>query len=280
MQQIFDYQNFELKLDPAFKILRICIKKERNELNLEFLFELESILAWCTQHTEINALFFESDNAIFAKGLNAQSELEEKYLQKISDKLQIITQAMSYLPQTLIADLGMGAENLGIDFALGMDLRLINREGAFEFNHAAQGIAPVMATAGILMNNFGKGIAANFLLGNEEVDAYALKESGLVYKFYNDKNKITVLDKLFTTIFNQAPVQRIQTKGLLNELSRIKLAKNFEISKRYLNASIINHDFKEGASKEYMDAKGMATVIDFAQQKLKLQTDDLPVNEH
>jgi enoyl-CoA hydratase/carnithine racemase len=268
MQKIFSYNNFELRLDSNYKCLWIDIISENDYINLEFLFEFESILAWCTQRSEINAIVFKSNSDLFGKGFDPEylQRADAKQLEKFHSKMQIIVQALGYLPQTLIGDIGLGAANVSSELILGMDLRICHRDCEMSFNHTELGILAANGASTLLNSYFGRAIANNILLGGKTLDSYFLKEHGLVLKTYTDENREQVMNELLSKIAKQAPVQRIQTKGLLNELTRIKISESMETSKKYFKAALINEDYKESQTREFMNAKSMGTVLEFSRE--------------
>jgi enoyl-CoA hydratase/carnithine racemase len=100
MNELFNYTTLDIKLIKKTRTLRISFKPNYNFINLETLFELESILAWSSNRLEINSILLTSEADFFNEGIdkNKIKHYDSKKIIKITTKLQKIVHAMFHLP--------------------------------------------------------------------------------------------------------------------------------------------------------------------------------------
>jgi enoyl-CoA hydratase/carnithine racemase len=266
MVPIFNYQTFNCHLDKSTRSLWVELAANQNYINLEFLFEFESILAWLSSHIEIHSVIIKSTNAGFSEGLNLEQigNMTENNLNKLIKKTRKLSYAMLHLPQTIIVDLGQQANNLALELAIGADIRIAHDDIKAHFNHCHHGLMPASGALSMLQKMIPHSFARNWLTSAEPITINSLINSGFVYASYNQSNREGVIQNLLKNINQQSPTQRIQTKcGLLESLrSDIEVLMNFEDS--LFKASTVNHDWKEIKKLDEakpMPAKSMATVV-------------------
>jgi enoyl-CoA hydratase/carnithine racemase len=122
MNSLFNYTTLSTRLEKSTRTLFITLNRADwgNAFRTEMLFELESILAWCTTRVEINSVFIDSSTKFFSTGLEVErlGEMTPAQLDKINSKLSKIVYVMMQLPQTVIVDLGEGSQLFASEFAL------------------------------------------------------------------------------------------------------------------------------------------------------------------
>ena len=71
MQTLFNYTTISTRLEKTTRTLFVTLNRPdwNNAFRLEMLFELESLLAWCTTRVEINSIFIDSSTPYFSTGL-------------------------------------------------------------------------------------------------------------------------------------------------------------------------------------------------------------------
>ena len=69
---LFNYNTLNVTLDKKRRALSLLLHRPRHNhaLNVEMLFELESLLGWLTRRLEINAVYFSSTGGSFCGGLD------------------------------------------------------------------------------------------------------------------------------------------------------------------------------------------------------------------
>lgn len=280
MQSLFSYSTLDTRLDKSTRTLYVTLNtpENLNVLNLEMLFEIESLLAWCTSHIEINSIFFNSSSKEFSTGLDKKtiSSLQAPQLEKIFIKLQKIIFSMMQLPQTIIMDLGEGSELLGSEFSLGADIRIASDTTKISFNHLYYGLIPGAGGLNILSEIVGITHAKNWIQGASVISKDHLSSSGYIKEFYLNSNKHECITRLLTQINSCAPVQRIQSKLALFETMRSKIEAGILTDRKITKAALISEDWKkikicETEDNDFMPAKSMSYAV-----KLSLvKSDDL-----
>jgi enoyl-CoA hydratase/carnithine racemase len=229
---VFSYATLLTSLIPKTKTLEIKFIKEY--FNQEMLFELESILAWCSTHHEIQSIFITSTNTHFIQGIeieevkNYPAEKCSKFLLKIST----ITEALLCLPQTIVVDMKKGASGAGLEFALAADIRFADKNASYKFNYLSQGLIPTAGLFSFQRPYLNQNILRSLLLSEKDFTNHELELLGST----TDINQS--IDELLQCIANQSPIARIQTKlGMQNNLK--------DIQEKILNSVLFTEDYKQ-----------------------------------
>ncbi len=280
MQSIFNYNTLCAKLEKKTRTLFIKLDSDRkNHINMEMLFELESLLAWVSNKVEIHSILFKSQEGSFSAGHNPSTlkNQTQQQIQKMTQKLQTIVQAMIHLPQTIVVDLGLGANNIGAELSVGADLRISNKNCQVAFDHSNIGLVPSSCGMSAFSILIGHTHAKNFLLSGRALSNEQLLRTGFVIETYSD-NREEVTTDLLKSIHAQAPVQRIQTKLGIFENIRESFEHAMKIEKQVSKAALMTEDWKniktdQSESKEnknnFMPSKSMSYSV-----KLSLVKDD------
>lgn len=285
MQTLFNYTTLSTRLEKTTRTLFVTLNRPdwNNAFRLEMLFELESLLAWCTSRVEISSIYFDSSSAQFSSGLDLDSlsSLSASQLDKINMKLQKIIFSMMQLPQTVIVDLGDGSETLGTEFALGADIRLCSKTANIRFNHCQYGLVPAAGGMSMLSALVNPAFARKWILSGATINQETLIESGFIAETYTPSNRTEIINKLLTSISKTAPVQRIQAKLGLFETLRPQFETGIVMDRKVAKASMVSEDWRtrkpEATDFDFMPAKSMSYAV-----KLSLiKNDEGPTNlEH
>ncbi|HXH30200.1 MAG TPA: enoyl-CoA hydratase/isomerase family protein [Bacteriovoracaceae bacterium] len=280
MQPLFNYTTISTRLEKTTRTLFVTLNRPdwNNAFRLEMLFELESLLAWCTTRVEINSIFIDSSSTVFSTGLELESlsSLTAGQLDKMNTKLQKIIFALMQLPQTVIMDLGNGCETLASEFALGADIRIASKDTKISFNHNMYGLVPAAGGMSMLSALVTPAFARNWVLTGSCIQADALVESGFIASTYDSGNRSEIVRKILDQITRVAPVQRIQAKLGLFESLRTQFEAGIVMDRKIAKASMSSEDWRskkpELKDTTFMPAKSMSYAV-----KLSLiKSDDGP----
>ena len=277
MSQLFNYHTLKTRLEKSTRTLFITLNNDhyQNSITMETLFELESLLAWCTTRVEINSIFIQSSTDYLSHGYNKEllKKLTLDKLQKFTAKLQLINQAIICLPQTVIIDLQMGAKNIASELAAACDIRISNRSCQISFDHSKLGIISCSGGISILSQSIGHANAKNWLLSGANIPLSKLESSGFVFQSYTLNNRDEVIQNLLQDINGQSPVQRIQTKLGLSEGQRQHMEPMFIFENQISKAAMITEDWREKQTTDSMPAKSMKEAVKLSLLK---NEEDLP----
>ena len=280
MNSLFNYTTLSTRLEKSTRTLFITLNRADwgNAFRTEMLFELESILAWCTSRIEINSIFIDSSTPYFSQGLEVEklSEMTPASLDKINSKLSKLVYSMMQLPQTVIVDLGEGSQLFASEFALGADIRLCSVNSAVRFNHAHYGLVPASGGMSFLSTLINPAKARHWVMGGQAITSQELVSTGFVAQTYDSTTRTQVVSDLLNSIVKQAPVQRIQAKLGLFETIRPNLEAGLAMDKKIAKASMVSQDWKARSEKvdtfDFMPAKSMSYSV-----KLSLiKNDEVP----
>lgn len=277
MFQLFNYSTLTSRLDKATRTLHVTLNRaERgNALHQEMLFELESLLAWCTARVEISSIYIDSSTAVFSPGVESDrlSQTSAQQLEKLSARLHKIIFALMQMPQTVVVDLRDGAANWAMELALGADIRICSVNAQLKFDHARLGLVPAAGGMTFLTHLIGASFARQWLATGAPVPLEQARASGLIHSTYDSSTRSDEVQRLLTQIYSVAPVQRIQTKLGLFEAQRAQIEASLVADLKIAKAARVSEDWKgrETASNvsEFMPAKSLSYSV-----KLSLVKDE------
>lgn len=266
MQNLFNYTTLSTRLEKTTRTLFVTLNRPdwNNSFRLEMLFELESLLAWCTARVEINTIFIDSSSNYFSTGLEYEtlSSMSASQLEKINIKLHKIIYSMMQLPQTIIVDLKDGAETLASEFALGADIRICSLNSKISFNHNNYGLVPAAGGMSMLSALVSPTFARNWILSGATISSEQLIESGFIAETYDSTDREETISRILNNIAKLAPIQRIQSKLGLFESLRSQFESGIISDRRIAKASMISEDWKtkriEQNDDNFMPAKSMS----------------------
>ncbi len=235
---IFSYNTIATTLVTDSKSLEIKFRKKF--INLEALFELETILSWCASHPEVQTLYITAYGDYFIQGIDPEElkTLPEEKLKKILNKLSTIGQSIFCLPQTVIMDLKMGTKGIGLELALAADIRLAKDNAVFSFDHLATGLTPACGVFSFLAPYLNQNVLRSLLLTGKEFGVETMNTLG---GWCDTDLEPTVL---LRQIFSQAPVARMQAKrGLLGMNFTEAVDPKIEVEKKIFNAAVATLDY-------------------------------------
>ncbi len=282
MQTLFNYTTISTRLEKTTRTLFVTLNRPdwQNAFRLEMLFELESLFAWCTSKVEINTILIDSSTPLFSTGLEYEGlpTTSAQTLSKVNSKLQKIIFSMMQLPQTVIIDLGEGAETLASEFALGADLRMASRNAEIKFNHGHLGLVPAAGGMNMLSTLISPAFARTWILGGVPITKSGLTESGFLAHTYTNETRAELVSDILSGIAKLAPVQRIQAKLGLFEAVRSQLEAGIVMDRKIAKASMVSEDWRgrkpEIQESDFMPAKSMSYAV-----KLSLiKSDEAPRN--
>lgn len=256
----FNYNTLNVTLQKETRSLTIALNRpeKNNAINIEMLFELESLFGWLTGHLEVNAVVLTGEGDTFCSGFD-QEELKimsEEKLQKYIARFQKIVMGMLYLPQTVVCDLKDGARGMGIELALGADIRLSRTTSELHFDALNRGWVPCIGGVGLLNIWVGQATARSWTLSSARVGADEQREKSLTSNIYS--NGENAVEKILKNITAQAPVARIQTKRSFLESILPEVQRTFEYESIFSFASMKTEDWKKQENEPFTTARELA----------------------
>lgn len=269
MQTLFNYTTLSTRLEKSTRTLFVTLNRPdwNNAFRLEMLFELESLLAWCTTRVEINTIFFDSSAQNFSTGLELDhlSGMSAANLDKVNTKLQKIIFSLMQLPQTVVMDLGAGSETLGSEFALGADIRIASKGTKISFNHGHYGLVPAAGGMSMLSALVPPSFARSWVLTGNVINEEALTQSGFIKTTYEPSTRTETIRDILADIAKVAPVQRIQAKLGLFEALRQQFENGIVMDRKVAKASMVSEDWRarkpEAKDFDFMPAKSMSYAV-------------------
>ena len=272
--EIFNFNTLKVHICSKTKALFLQLVQpepsKKNLINEKLLIELESLFSWLSQHIEVHSVVITGQDNYFSKGFDLDEfvDLPEKRFQELLEKYQKLVYVMFFLPQTIIANLQSGGAGVGLELAMGADIRLAYEENYFSFDHLKQALVPSGGGIGFSSELIPSSFIRSWLLSPHSIDNQALKGSGFIHTFLNKDEEEKILSDILINISNQAPVARIQTKRSLLEaiLPGLDRAINFE--KKFALAGLAMNDWKrkindskKGTPQEFVKARDLNLLL-------------------
>ena len=277
MQSFFNYNTLNVSLVRSTRTIFVKLNraKSNHSINMETLFELESLFAWLSNKVEIHSVFISSEDSkednknLFSAGYNLKNlnKYNHNQIQKLTEKLSHLVHAMQNLPQTFVCDLREGVSNIGCELAIGADIRIADESCQIEFNHNKVGLTPSSSGMSTLALMVGQFHARNILLTGKAITTDTAKNSGFLFETYTPSSRAASIQDLLSNIHAQAPVQRIQTKLGIFDIERVNYEQSIKIEKQISKASMMSEDWKKAKvlieeekviKDDFMPAKSMS----------------------
>jgi len=250
--RIFSYNTMSSALLLETKGLEITFNQEF--ISMELLFELESILAWCTAHTEVKSVLLQTKFDHFLNGFDFDEikNYDTDKINKMYSKLNNINQALILLPQSIVVNMKKGAKNEGLTMALHADIRVASEDAQFQFSQMEYG----------LMDH--SGLLTNILNKSSHMGLRSLILSGLTFNFHelNATGSITFnesrLEEILKNSNAQSSLARSQTKCALlgvDELSK----KHNEFVEKLFTTLLHCNDYKR--EKDFINLRDLKSQI-------------------
>lgn len=287
MFQLFNYSTLHTRLCKSTRTLHITLNREQGFTH-EMLFELESLLAWCTSRVEICSLFFTSTTPMLSTGIDraALVQMSAAQVEKTQTRLHKIVYSLMQLPQTVVVDYRQGAFNWAMELGLGADIRICAKGAELKLDHTHLGLVPAAGGMGFLSLLVPVSHARQWVSTGCVIPESQLLSSGLIQSVYEESSHEEVVQNVLANIFNQAPVQRVQAKLGLFESQRENYERAWNSDRKIAKASLISEDWKNiapipapVAPAPFMPAKSMAYAVKLSLVKSD-STSETPETTH
>ena len=262
---LFNYNTLQVNLCKDTRSIEVLINRpeQNHTINIEMLFELESLFGWLTSHIEVNAIVLSSTDGcdLFCGGFD-QEELKimsDEKLKKYLVRFQKLLHSLHHLPQSIICDLKAGANGMGFELALNCDIRVASRSSVVNFNQLAQGWTPCGGTVSILNQLVGHARARSWVLAGSKINGEAMLTSGLVLETY--AQSVPVISGILNNILAQAPIARIQAKRGFLEAILPEMERGWEYESAFAFANLESEDWKRNSSEDFTKARDMGKKV-------------------
>ncbi len=216
-----------------------------NPINLEFLFEFQSLLNWASSRLEISSILVNSSGDYFSEGLSEDfiKKADNKKLLKIREELNTTQKLMINAPATIIFDLKLGAQNIALELAFAADLRLASQESQISLNNLTKGF-PLFSSTVLVNSIFNRSELQNLLYYTKAAPGRQLHKIGFLIDIYDSSNQEETVEKYLKNILNQSPLSRVQTKFLMARHLIQAIENSFGFETGVFNAACATQEWK------------------------------------
>ena len=270
MASLFNYNTLDVSLNAQTKSMTVELHRPNdNAINLEMVFELETLFNWLSRHLEVQSVCLTGSGDVFSSGFDNKEieNLSDEKFKKMLARMQKFSYFLFFLPQTIIIDFKSHAVGIAVELTAGADIRLAKKDIVMKMDYLNRGFVPACGGIGLLGEVIPKHYLRYWLMSGQSIGLHELNQSGFIQEFYDKKAS---LDKYLQAIVKQAPIPRIQCKRALLEsvLPEINRALDYELSIAFAGMHLgdwrqfIKAD-REGISPEYTSAQAFASAFKF-----------------
>lgn len=238
---LFSYSTLKTKLYLDEKSLEIQFQKPN--LNLEMLFELESLLNWCKIHVEVHSIVFTGAKDHFLHGFDGEEFKNsdcDKAKRSLSKFEQILT-TMNELPQVLYMNLKNGATDQGLELALQGDVIYARKNAICQLGHLEKGLIPSKKTE----TKVGANLLRNLLFTKQNNLTTTLEKNHFVNFFADETTETDQTQNFRNHILSLSNVARYYFKKSLgtdnNEVERQLLIESNDYKKDQTSFLNLHH---------------------------------------
>ncbi|MCY4524333.1 MAG: enoyl-CoA hydratase/isomerase family protein [Halobacteriovoraceae bacterium] len=275
MSSLFNYNTLNVNLDASTKGMKVELNRNKdNAINLEMVFELETLFIWLSHHLEVQSVYLTGSGNCFSSGLDSKEikKMSDDKFKKMLKRLQKFSYYLFFVPQTIIIDFKSKATGVAVEISAGADLRIARKDVVIKMDYLERGFVPNCGGIGLLGEMIPKHYLRRWFMLGSEIDIQELVQSGLVQECYN---KRASLKKYQNLIFKQASIPRIQCKRALleNVLPEISRALDYEQQIAFAGMHL-------GDWREYLNAEEKGIIPDYASARMFSQTIKFNQNDH
>ena len=250
---LFNYHTLDVHLVPPTRSLVVTLKRpaQKNAINNEMIFELETLSTWLMEHSEVHSVLFKGRGGYFCSGFDIEEvkKTEIEALQKLVIRFQKLAHSMFDLPQTLIFDFGLGATGAGIELASAADIRLCSPEANFCFNQLENALPVNVGLLGAVMDRSLLRFAS---LSGVNISAREFISGGFIHDVSSTP------EKYMKSISKQSPVARIQTKRAMQDMMKPDLERARVYDKIVGLGALETNDYQKTDYKQFIKARDFA----------------------
>jgi enoyl-CoA hydratase/carnithine racemase len=279
----FFYNHLRIFIFKATSTLIIELGKENqsNTINQEMLFELETIFRWLSDHIEIKSVLITNTHKSFGHGSDPDEllKMDPGKANKFNQRIYKLVHSMIHLPQTIVLDLGHGAQGTSLELSIGADIRFAHERAQFKFNHLLEGLMPSAGALGILPFWIAPALIRNWVLSSSLIESKEFLQCGYIFEIYSDGDEASGFSfapcpifKTLEVIARQGPIQRIQSKKVMQ--STLKELETRKIQEELSLGPLLSEDYKESIRSkleerpaDFTDPRALITALNILKQQ-------------
>jgi len=162
-----------------------------NAVNVEWLDAFDRMLAGLVDRRDVTVVHVRSAQKVFCAGADLRLMSESltsaegvESMMRVVERMQHAFDALSRLPQVVLAEIGGAALGGGFELALACDLRVAAQSAVLGLPEARLGLLPGAGGTQRLTQLAGPGVAARLILGAETLSGGEAAHLGLVHWAY------------------------------------------------------------------------------------------------
>jgi hypothetical protein len=244
-QQLFQYQTLKARLNSKNKSLEVTILQDQQirqgkTLTTEWLFEMESLMSWLTQHLEVKSVIFKFDTSKSEFPYFQFKEKGQVSIWQFYKRLRKLIGDIINLPQTSIFNARDGLSGPWLELYLAFDQRVCGPGAHFKWDHLKWGHYPAAGSLSLIQTQGLCSKNSFWMLNCSQVSSQMAYEAGIVHELlFNDEDDQAILNK--NSLVSSAA--RIQLKKVLLEKKKHELNKTELHDLACLNGALESRDW-------------------------------------
>gem|GEM_PF-4580699 len=244
-QQLFQYQTLKARLNSKNKSLEVTILqdlqlKKGKTLNSEWLFEMESLINWLTQHLEVKSVLFKFDSAKSHFPYDQFQEKDQSAIWQFYKRLRKLIGDIVNLPQASVFNAKDGLSGPWLELYLAFDQRVCGPGAHFKWDHLKWGHYPAAGSLSLIHTQGLCSKSSFWMLNCSQISSQMAYESGIVHELLFNNEDDQILLKKNSLVSSTA---RIQLKKVLLEKKKHELNKTELHDLACLNGTLESGDW-------------------------------------
>ncbi len=243
------YKNLLLETHEGIALVTINRREKLNALNMETLSELSAAFTALAQNDRVRGILITgSGQKAFAAGADVSEILPLSYEQGVdfARNGQNIFRQIEGMSKPVIALVNGFALGGGCELAMACHMRIASDQARFGQPEVNLGLIPGYGGTQRLTRLIGRGLATQYLISGEMIDAKRALEIGLVNQVVAPDQLLETGKTLLKKILSKAPLSVRYVLESIHQGIEVTLDQALEIEAENFGKSCASEDMKEG----------------------------------
>jgi 2-(1,2-epoxy-1,2-dihydrophenyl)acetyl-CoA isomerase len=240
-----------LEIKNSIAFIRLNRPEKYNAFNREMALHLQKVLDECENDNMIRCVYLTGSGKAFCAGqdLSEITDPDGPGMEKIlKEHYNPIVAKIRNLNKPVVAAVNGVAAGAGANIALCCDIVLATQSASFIQAFSKIGLIPDNGGTFFLPRLIGMQKASAFMMLGDKISAQEAERTGMIYKFFPDKNFTSEAEKIALTLAELPTKGIAYTKKALNRSMENTFESQLSAEDDLQQKAALTKDFKEGVA--------------------------------